>query len=58
VLVSEYKVHIHTLETEIQELAKRPALNQGSGLQALRDELANEKLALQEARRGMSFPPQ
>ena len=53
-LVGEYKAHIHTLEAEIQELAKRPALNQGSGLQALRDELADEKLALQEARRGKS----
>lgn len=64
-LVGEYKAHIHTLETEIQELSKRPALNQGSGLQALREELADEKLALQEARRGKSsysliktvFPP-
>jgi hypothetical protein len=54
-LVSEYKGNIHTLETEIQELAKRPALDQGSGIQALREELADEKLALQEARRGMSL---
>ncbi|KAH9979345.1 hypothetical protein BGW80DRAFT_1455049 [Lactifluus volemus] len=51
VLVGEYKAHIHTLETEIQELAKRPALDQGPGIQDLRDELADEKLALQEARR-------
>jgi hypothetical protein len=57
VLVGEYKAHIHTLETEIQELAKRPALDQGPGIQDLRNELADEKLALQEARRGMSFNP-
>jgi predicted RNase H-like nuclease (RuvC/YqgF family) len=50
-LVSEYKSHIRALETEIQELAKRPVLDQGSGLQALREELANEKHALQEAHR-------
>ncbi|KAI9432361.1 spindle assembly checkpoint component Mad1 [Lactarius indigo] len=52
-LVGEYKARMHALETEIQELAKRPALNQGTGLQALRDELANEKRALQEARRAL-----
>ncbi|KAH9987053.1 spindle assembly checkpoint component Mad1 [Russula vinacea] len=52
--VSEYKAHIRALETEIQELAKRPVLGHGSGLQALRDELSNEKHALQEARRGTS----
>lgn len=52
--MSECKAHIRALETEIQELAKRPVLDQGSGLQALRDELSNEKNALQEARRGMS----
>jgi mitotic spindle assembly checkpoint protein MAD1 len=56
-LVNEYKAHIRTLETEIQELAKRPVLEHGSGLQALRDELSNEKLALQEARRGTSTNP-
>ena len=50
-LVSEYKSHIRALETEIQELAKRPVLDQGSSLQALREELANEKHTLQEARR-------
>ena len=50
-LVSEYKVHIRALDTEAQELAKRPVLDQSSGLQALREELANEKQALQEARR-------
>ncbi|KAI9510349.1 MAD-domain-containing protein [Russula earlei] len=53
VLVSEYKAHIYALETEIQELAKRPALEHSSGLQALRDELANEKNALQEAQRAL-----
>jgi hypothetical protein len=53
-LVGEYKAHIRVLETDIQELAKRPALIQGSGLQALREDLANEKQALQEARRGTS----
>ena len=53
-LVSEYKAQISVLETDIQELAKRPALSQGSGLQALREELVNEKQALQEARRGTS----
>jgi hypothetical protein len=52
--VNECKAHIRALETEIQELAKRPVLDHGSGLQALRDELSNEKNALQEARRGMS----
>ena len=52
--MSEYKAHIRALETEIQELAKRPVLGHGSGLQALRDELSNEKHALQEARRGTS----
>ena len=56
-LVGEYKAHIHTLEAEIQELAKRPALEQGAGLQALRDELTNEKHALQEARLGASTLP-
>ena len=45
---------IYALEAEIQELAKWPVLDQGSGLQALRDELSNEKDALQEACRGMS----
>ena len=53
-LVGEYKAQINALETDIQELAKRPALGQGDGLQALREELANEKQALQEARRGTS----
>jgi len=52
-LVNEYKAHIHTLETQVEELAKRPALEHSSGLQALRDELANEKHALQEARRAL-----
>src|SRR5258708_7319809 len=55
-LVSEYKSHVLALGTEIQELAKRPALDHVSGLQALRDELSNEKTALREARRGMSPP--
>jgi len=50
-LVNECKAHIRALEAEIQELAKRPVLDQGSGLQALRDELSKEKNALQEARR-------
>ena len=49
-LVSEYKAYIRALETEIQGLAKRPVLDQGSGLQGLCEELANEKHALQEAR--------
>jgi hypothetical protein len=52
--VSEYKAHIHSLDTEVQELAKRPVLYQGSGLQAWHEELANEKHALQEAHRGAS----
>ncbi|KAH8995991.1 MAD-domain-containing protein [Lactarius akahatsu] len=52
-LVDEYKVRTRALETEIQELAKRPAFNQGTGLQALRDDLTNEKHALQEARRAL-----
>ena len=50
-LVSEHKEHTCELETEVQELAKRPVLNHGSSLQALRDELANEKQAPKEARR-------
>ena len=50
-LVGEYKVHIRALETEVQELAKRPVLDRGYGLQGLREELANEKHALQEAHR-------
>ena len=53
----EYKAHMRALETEIQELAKRPALNQGAGLQDLRDELTNEKHSLQETRRGSSSSP-
>jgi len=52
--VNECKAHIRALEMEIQELAKRPVLENGSGLQALRDELSNEKNALHEVRRGMS----
>ncbi|KAH9021960.1 MAD-domain-containing protein [Lactarius pseudohatsudake] len=52
-LVGEYKARTRALETEIQELAKRPALDQGTGLQALRDDLTNEKHALQEARRAL-----
>ncbi len=48
--VSEYKAHIHSLDTEIQELAKRPMLDQGLGLQVLREELTNEKHMVQEAR--------
>jgi len=36
--VSEYKVHTCALETEVEELAKRPVLDHGSGLQALREE--------------------
>jgi hypothetical protein len=41
--VNEYKVHIRALETEFQELAEQPVLNQGSCLQALFEELTNEK---------------
>jgi len=52
--VSECKAHMHSLDTEVQGLAKRPVLDQGSGLRALREELANEKDALQEAHRGQS----
>ena len=52
-LVSDYKAHIRALDMEVQELAKRPVLDQGSGLQGLREELANEKHALQEACRSM-----
>lgn len=51
--MSEYKAHIGALEAEVQELAKRPALSQGSGLQALREELVNKKQTLREAQRGM-----
>jgi hypothetical protein len=43
---------MHSLETEVQELEKRPAVKEGSGLLALREELVNEKQELQEARRG------
>jgi mitotic spindle assembly checkpoint protein MAD1 len=53
-LVSEYRAHIRALKTEVQELAKRPMLDQGLGLQVLREELTNEKHAVQEARRGTS----
>jgi hypothetical protein len=53
-LVSEYKAHIHSLDTEVQELAKRPVLDQDPGLQGLREELADERHALQEAHRGTS----
>jgi hypothetical protein len=52
-LVGKYKMYIRALETEIQELAKRPVLDPGSGLQGLREELANEKHMLHEARRSM-----
>ena len=52
--MSEYKAHTHSLDTEVQELAKRPVLYQGSGLQAWREKLVNEKHALQEAHRGTS----
>jgi len=48
------EAHIGALETEVQELAKRPVLDQGSGLQDWREELANEKHAVQEAQRGTS----
>jgi hypothetical protein len=48
-LMSEYKSHIRALETEVQELPKLPMVDQGSGLQALREELANEKHVVQEA---------
>ena len=51
-LVSEYRAHIRALKTEVQELAKRPMLDQGLGLQVLREELTNEKHVVQEARRG------
>jgi len=52
--VSEYKAHIQSLDTEIQELSKRPMLDEGSGLQVLHDKSTNEKDAVQEARRGTS----
>jgi hypothetical protein len=52
--VSEYKAHIDSLDMEVQELAKRPVFDQDSGVQALREELANEKHAPQEAHRGTS----
>lgn len=38
--LSEYTAHIRALETE---LAKRPVLEQGSGMQYLREELAIER---------------
>ena len=53
-LVGEYKAQIPAPETDIQELTKRPALCQGSGMQALREELVNEKQVFEEARRGTS----
>jgi hypothetical protein len=40
----------YALWKQIQELAKQLTLNHGSGLQALREELVNEKQTLQEAR--------
>jgi mitotic spindle assembly checkpoint protein MAD1 len=47
-LASEYKAHICSLDTEVQELAKQPMLDQGSGLQVLRKELTNEKYAFKK----------
>ena len=32
--MSRYEVHIRSLNTEVQELATHPMLDQGSGLQA------------------------
>ena len=52
--MSEYKAHLRALETEVQEFAKRPVFDRGSGLQVLR-EVANEKDAVQEAHRGTSL---
>jgi len=54
-LVGKYKAQIPAPETDIQELAKQPTLSQGSGMQALHEELVNEKQVLQEAQRGMLF---
>jgi hypothetical protein len=54
-LVSEYKAHIRSLETEVQELPYRPVLDQGSGFKAFCEELANETHTAQEARRGTSL---
>jgi len=54
-LVGKYKAQIHVPETDIQELAKQPTLSQGLGMQALHEELVNEKQVLQEAWQGMSF---
>ena len=56
-LVCEYKAPIRALKTEVQELAMRPMLDQGLGLQVLREELTNEKDAVQEACRGTSGRP-
>jgi len=54
-IMTEYKAHIRSLETEVQELPNRPVLDQGSDLKALCEELANERHAAQEARRGTSL---
>ena len=42
--VSKYEAHIYSLDTEVQELAKQPMLDQGLGLQVLREELSNESM--------------
>ena len=41
-LVNEHRMHMRSVETEVQQLVKRPALDEGSGLQVLREELVNE----------------
>jgi hypothetical protein len=41
-LVNKHKVHMRSVETEVQQLAKRPAVDEGSVLQVLREELVNE----------------
>ena len=52
-LVGKYKAQICVPETDIQELAKQPTLSQGSGMQALHEELVNEKQVLQEVWQGV-----
>jgi hypothetical protein len=48
--VSKYKAHTPALETEVDELAKQPVPDHGSGLQALHEESTNKKHAVKEAR--------
>jgi len=55
ILVQDYKTLTRKLEKEVEELSKRPAAvpKQGSHLQGLKDELAKERQALEDAQKGL-----